>query len=295
MTRGSAGSVVTQRCREHAVIPKESKMNMNTGTSVSDRRRKMPSVTLFLAAALVLAVPGVMAQASDAKAMLKAMSDYVGRQKTIELTFDSDIEVITPQLEKIQFTNSGEALLSRPDKLRAHRVGGYADVAMSFDGKTVSILGKHLNGYAQFDAPGGVDQLFEALRAGHGVALPFADLLLTNSYDTLVAGVIEAKHIGRGVIDGVECEHLAFRNFDTDWQLWVEVGARPIPRKMVITSKTLNSAPQYTLRVKTWNTDVKPALNAFVFVPPANAQRLSSDALIGLDELPPEAATGGKK
>ena len=194
---------------------------------------------------------GAQAQAGDAKAMLKAMSDYVGSQKTIELTFDSDIEVITPQLEKIQFTNSGEALLSRPDKLRAHRVGGYADVAMSFDGKTVSILGKHLNAYAQFDAPGGVDQLFGALRAGHGVALPFADLLLTNSYDALVAGVMEAKHIGRGVIDGRECEHLAFRNFDTDWQLWVEVGARPIPRKMVITSKTLNSAPQYTLRVKT--------------------------------------------
>ncbi len=93
--------------------------------------------------------PAVQAQARDAKAVLKAMSDYVGSQKTIELTFDSDIEVITPQLEKIQFTNSGHALLSRPDKLRAHRIGGYADVEMFFDGKTVSILGKHVNAYAQ--------------------------------------------------------------------------------------------------------------------------------------------------
>ena len=250
---------------------------------------------ILLAASLFLAVPGALAQANDARVMLKAMSDYVGRQKTIELTFDSDIEVITPQLEKIQFTNSGGALLSRPDKLRAHRVGGYADVSMYFDGRTVSIVGKHLNGYAQFEAPGGVDQLFEALRAGHGVALPFADLLLTNSYDALVAGVIEAKHIGRGVIEGRECEHLAFRNFDTDWQIWIEVGARPIPRKMVITSKTLNSAPQYTLRVRTWDTDVKPPPDAFVFVPPANAQRLRPDALIGLDELPPEAPTGDRK
>ena len=270
-------------------------MKMDAGREVNSQRRGTPRGTLLLAAVLVLATPVALAQASDAKAMLKAMSDYVGGQKTIELTFDSDIEVITPQMEKIQFTNSGEALLSRPDKLRARRVGGYADVAMTFDGKTVSILGKHLNGYAQIDTPGNVDQLFGALRAGHGVALPFADLLLTNSYEALVAGVMEAKHIGRGVIDGRECEHLAFRNFDTDWQLWVEVGARPIPRKMVITSKTLNNAPQYTLRVKTWNTGVKPAPDAFVFVPPANAQKLGPDALIGLDELPPEAPTGGKK
>ena len=248
-----------------------------------------------LVATLTAAPVRAQSQGNDAKSVLKAMSDYVAGQKTIELTFDSDIEVITPELEKIQFTNSGEALLSRPDKLRAHRVGGYADVTLCFDGKTVSIFGKSINGYAQFDAPGTVDQLFEALRAGHGVALPGADLLLSNSYDVLVADVKEAKHIGRGVIDGRECEHLAFRNFDTDWQLWVEVGENPIPRKMVITSKTINSAPQYTLRVKDWKTGVQPAPAAFAFVPPAGAEKLSPDALIDLDELPQGAQEGGNE
>lgn len=246
----------------------------------------------MLVAILVTLPTRAHAQDGEAKSLLKAMSDYVSSQKTVELTFDSDIEVITPQLEKIQFTNSGEVLLSRPDKLRAHRVGGYADVALFFDAKTVSVYGKHINGYAQFDAPGNVDQLIEALRHGHGVALPGADLLLSNSYDVLTADVKEAKYIGRGVIDGVQCEHLAFRNFDTDWQLWVEVGKSPIPRKMVITSKTLNSAPQYTLRVKSWKTGVEPGRDAFAFTPPAGAEKLSPDALIELDELPQGAQEG---
>jgi hypothetical protein len=234
-------------------------------------------------------------QGSDAKAVLKAMADYVRGQKTIELTFDSDIEIITPQLEKIQFTNSGEGLLHRPDELRAHRKSGHADVTMVFDGKNVSVYGKHLNGYAQFESPGSVDQLLEAMREGHGVALPGADLLLTNSYEVLVAGVMEAKHIGRGVIDGRECEHLAFRNYDTDWQIWVETGDKPIPRKMVITSKTINNGPQYTLRVKGWKTDFTPAADAFDFTPPAGAEKLSPDALIELDELPPGSPEGGKQ
>ena len=119
------------------------------------------------------------------------MSDYVGSQKTIELTFDSDIEIITPELEKIQFTNSGKAVLSRPDKLRAHRVGGYSDVELFFNGKTVSIFGKSANAYARFNMAGTVDQLIEALRSGHGVALPGADLMLSNSYEVLVADVME--------------------------------------------------------------------------------------------------------
>ena len=259
------------------------------------RSKLITILSLVLSVAVAWPVLAAEQQENDAKSILKTMSDYMSSRKTIELTFDSDIEIITPQLEKIQFTNSGEALLHRPDKLRAHRVGGYADVALFFDGKTVSIFGKNINGYAQFDAPGSVDQLIEALREGHGIALPGADLLLSNAYDVLVAGVKEAKHIGRCVIDGRECEHLAFRNFDTDWQMWVELGKNPIPRKLVITSKTLNSAPQYTLRVKDWKTGVRLAPNAFAFVPPTGAKKLSPDALIELDELPQSAPEGGNR
>ncbi len=264
----------------------------------SSRPGNSSGATFICLLALSIAVTfatGVSAQENqgDAKAILKSMADYVSSQQNIEFTFDSDIEVITPQLEKIQFTNSGEAVLSRPNKLHAHRVGGYADVALYFDGKTASIYAKHNNSYAQFPAVGTVDQLIEALRAGHGVALPGADFLLSNAYDVLVADIMEAKHIGRGVIDGVECEHLAFRNFDTDWQFWVEVGDQPIPRKVVITSKTMNSAPQYTFRIKSWKTGVKPGKDAFTFTPPSDAKQLDPNALIDLDELPPEPETGG--
>lgn len=266
-------------------------MKTDTGMNAGWRDR-VPVVGVLLVALLFVSGPGVQAQENDAKSILKAMSDYVSSQQTIELAFDSDIEVITPELEKIQFTNSGEALLSRPDKLHARRTGGYADVELFFDGKTVSIFGRSLNGYARFEAPGTVDQLIAALRVGHGIALPGADLLLSQSYDVLAADIIEAKHIGRGVIDGRECEHLAFRNADTDWQLWVEVGEQPVPRKMVITSKTVNSAPQYTVRVKTWKTGIEPAAEVFAFIPPTGAVQLGPEALVELDELPQGAPTG---
>ena len=267
-------------------------MKTNTGMPGSVLRRLISITRGVLALMLLSGNIGVHAQQDDALSILKAMSDYVGRQSVIELGFDSDIEVITPELEKIQFTNSGEALLSRPDKLRAHRKGGYSEVALFFDGKTVSVFSDTINSYAQFDGPATVDELIAALRVGHGVALPGADLLLSNAFDILVADVMESKHIGRGVIDGRECEHLAFRNFDTDWQIWVETGDQPIPRKMVITSKTLNGAPQYTLRVKKWNAAVKPDADAFSFTPPAGATQLDAGALIELDELPQGMTTG---
>lgn len=250
-------------------------------------------VSLLLVAMLSVSAYGE-PQDNKAESILRAMSAHINSQDTIELTFDSGIEVITPELEKIQFTSSGSALLSRPYKLRAHRVSGHADVTLFFDGKTVSIYEENSNGYVQYDAPGNVDQLIDALREGQGVALPGADLLLSNVYDVLMADTMEAKYIGRGVINGRECEHLAFRNFDTDWQLWVEAGENPIPCKMVITSKTMNSAPQYTLSIRSWKAGVTPDQSSFVFTPTAGTKELSLDALIGFDELPhPEAADGG--
>lgn len=227
-----------------------------------------------------------------AKRILKAMSDYVTGQTSISLKFDSDIEAITPQLEKIQFTNSGQLLLTRPDKLRATRTGGYADVELVFDGKTLSAFGKNINAYAQIETTGTIDELIERLRAEHGLALPAADLLLSQPYEELIANVLEAKHIGSGVIDGVECEHLAFRNPETDWQLWVEAGDRPIPRKYVITSKTVTGAPQYTVRIKDWESNAQTEADTFIFTPPDEAKKVDPKALSKLDELPPGVTPG---
>ena len=239
-------------------------------------------------------MPHAKAQGAEAVRILKAMSDYVTSQKSLSITFDSDIEVITSGLQKIQFTSSGQVQLSRPDKLRASRTGGYTDVEFVFDGKTLTMNNKDANDFAQIESPGSVDQLIDLLRDKHGVTAPGADLLLSNAFDVMMADVIDSAHIGKGVIDGVECEHLAFRNVDTDWQIWIEAGARPIPRKYVITNKAVAAAPQYTLRIKEWRTEV-PA-DAFAFRPAQGAKKVALGDLVDIDEVPQGTiTTGGKK
>jgi hypothetical protein len=244
---------------------------------------------LFLAAAA--------AQANDggARKILKAMSDYMADQKSLSAKYDADIEVITPDLQKIQFTASGEVLVDRQVGLRATRTGGYADVELVYDGKTVIVHNRHGKAFTRLDMPGSLDDLVHRLRTEHLVEVPGADLLLARAYEQLTEDVLDAKHVGRGVVDGVECEHLAFRNPDTDWQLWVEVGERPIPRKYVITSKTVAQAPQYTLRIKELRTDVKPDASAFVFKAPDGTKQVALDAIGDIDEVPPGTPAGGSK
>ena len=258
-------------------------------------RTKLRATLGAAAAVLLLAVNS--ARADDAAMILKSMTDYLGSQKTLSASFDSSIEVITPELEKIQFTSSGQLKMNRPDKLRVRRTGGYADVELVYDGKTISIYGNNAKSYVQADAPGTVDQMIDAVQARSAVGLPGTDLLLSHAYDELMATAIHGVHIGIGVVDGVECEHLAFRGVDTDWQIWIETGAKPVPRKYVITSKTLAGAPQYTLQIRDWKTDAFTDPDTFVFKPPAGATKvdLDSDVMAEFDEIPPGTPSGAKK
>lgn len=235
------------------------------------------------------------AQENEATKLLKAMSDYVISQKSFSAKYDTDIEVITPAIQKIQFASSGEVLVDRPGRIKVTRKGGYADVELVFDGKTVSVLGKHANAYAQADAPGTIDQLVDLLRERYAVDMPGADLLLSNAYLVLSEDIIDAKYIGHGVVDGVESDHLAFRNQDTDWQIWIERGERPIPRKYVITSKAVAGAPQYTLRITEWKSDAEIGADAFAFKPPAEAKKVEIEALSGIDEVPLGIVNGDTK
>jgi hypothetical protein len=177
--------------------------------------------------------------------------------------------------------------LQRPDKLRANRTGGYTDVEIVFDGKTVTLLGKNINAYAQSEVAGNVDKLVDVLRDQYSLEFPGADLLVSNPHEVLMADVLEAKHIGQGVIDGIECEHLAFRNQDTDWQLWVEAGEHPIPRKLVITSKATAAAPQYSVLIKDWKTDAATGADTFALQLPSDAKKVEFKALREIDEVPP--------
>jgi hypothetical protein len=255
------------------------------------------SVLLAAAAMMVIGGGAPAAPAGDGRAedILKSMAEYLGRQESLSLKYDSDIEVVTPSVEKIQFSASGEVTLSRPNKFRVSRTGGYADVELVSDGTTVTVHDRGAKRFAQVPGSGSFDEVVDRLRTEAPLELPGADLLSSKPYEALMAGVIEAKHVGRGVVEGVECEHLAFRNLDTDWQIWVEVGDRPVPRKYVITSKAVGGAPQYTLRLRDWKTGVAPGADAFTFKPPAGSDGVAIAVLRNIDEIPEGIVAGGAR
>src|SRR4051794_13588879 len=119
---------------------------------------------IFGAAISVVVTSTSSAHADDAAQILKSMTDYLSSQKMLSASFDSDIEAITPELEKIQFASSGQLKLSRPDKLRVRRTGGYADVGLVYYGKKGSIYGRKAETHLPGGGPGRGVQKVEAMQ-----------------------------------------------------------------------------------------------------------------------------------
>ena len=234
----------------------------------------------------------VSADEADAKRLLKAMSDYMAAQKAISFEYDAILEVVTNDDQKLALASSGSVTLKRPDKVRATRSGGFADVEMSFDGKTMTLLGKNLNIYAQQDVPGTVDHLIDELRVKYNRPLPAADLLLSDSYDALMLDVVDVKDLGSGVIGGVECDYLAFRKKEVDWQIWIAQGERPYPCRYVITSKFMDGGPEYTIQTRDWMTGDEVAAADFSFKNPTDARKVDLKNLEGTDALPENFVIG---
>ena len=255
--------------------------------------------SLCVAVAALAATMGVypqsmaLAQEVDPRVILKSMSDYLASQQTISAKLNTSIEVITPELEKIQFDSSMALQLKRPNKLKAERVGGYANVELVFDGTTLTVHDKDGKKFGQATASGSLDELIDIMRDKLAISAPGADLLGSDVYTTLNADILSAKYIGVGVIDNVECDHLAFRNADTDWQLWVKKGSEPIPCKMVITTKAVTGAPQYTLDIREWASGGPTDDQTFTFTPDAATAKVDLKEMTGLDEVPPPVAEGG--
>jgi hypothetical protein len=269
-------------------------------TNVSQRlRRAAAAGASALALALVLgtAVSSVArAGEAEAKSLLKAMSDYMAGQKAISFDYDANFEIVTTDDQKIDLASSGQVSLSRPDKIRATRVGGFANVEIVFDGKTLTLLGKNANVYTQAEIPGTVDHLIDELKDKYHRPLPAADLLLSNAYDQLMPDVLDVKDLGSGVIGGVECDHLAFRNKEVDWQIWIAQGDHPYPCRFVITSKLVAGGPQYSIQVRNWKAGGDVSSTDFTFKAPSGAKSVDMKDLktvSEMDDMPSHFTRGG--
>jgi hypothetical protein len=229
-------------------------------------------------AALAVCALAVQAQPAgidpEAQRLLKASTDFLASQKQFSAETRNSLEIVLKSGQKIQFNHQARLSMQRPNKLRAERSGDLVNQVFVYDGKSLTLHNPQDKVFAQVAAPATLEEMLDFARTQLDIVAPAGDLLYKNAYEILMDGVTDGFVVGKAVIEGVRCDHLAFRAPHVDTQIWVQEGAQPLPRKMVITTRDLVNAPQFAVTVTKWN--LKPSFGAqtFSFTPPAGAKKV---------------------
>jgi hypothetical protein len=137
--------------------------------------------------------------------------------------------------------------------------------------------------YATVDAPDTIGKLADMLDDKYGMDLPGLDLFRWGTPEMDTKAITGAMDVGSAVIQGTTCQHYIFRQDDIDWQVWIQKGDYPLPRKVVITTRTDDARPQHTAQYQ-W--DLAPSFNdaAFTFNPPKGALRVVLEDNLSSDD-----------
>jgi len=223
---------------------------------------------------------------------LKAMSNYLGGLKTFSYQAEEFFDDVQDDGQKIQLSNQRRLSVRRPNSVAGESEGDTSNTQFFFDGKKVTIFDRAHKTYAVEKVAGTIDAMLDELHAKYGVERPLADFLFSNPYQVLTEHVQSGAYVGLHHVGKTKCHHLAFRQKILDWQIWIETGDKPLPRKLVITFKRQVNEPQYIALIHRW--DVNPELSdaTFLFRPPEGVRKVDFLKRHGEDQ-PAKKAPGG--
>jgi hypothetical protein len=205
---------------------------------------------------------------------LKRMSDVLKNAKSFTFTYRTVHEQVAQTGQIVDFFHLSKVALTRPNKLRLDVTGDVRNTILRYDGKVVTLFDPTQGFFAQLEAPATTDETLMLLMEKFQTSFPVVGFLLADPYDKMRDGLNTAVDLGVVKVDGVDCRHLLFGEDNADWQLWVEVGKRPLPRRLAIVYKKAAGAPRMIASFSDWKLNVGVPAARFVFVKPPQATQV---------------------
>lgn len=210
----------------------------------------------------------------NALSMLQRMSTTLAKAKAF--TFQSrsihEVPIMTGQF--ITLFSVGEVALKRPDRLRARLGGDAPPFDFYYDGTSVSVIAPQTKVFSTSPAPATIDSMLSGLKKETGIRFPAAPLLYNDPYSILTRHLLSAAVVGPTKINGVECDHLAFRSPGVNWEIWIDAGRQALPRRLSITFIDRPNFPRTVIEFSCWHLHPWLSNASFLFHKPAGVKEI---------------------
>lgn len=177
--------------------------------------------------------------------------------------------------QPLHIAHSIKVMVRRPDRLRIEVTGDDGSTKLFYNGKTVVLFSVEGNRYASLPAPNTIQGMLKEVMGRLHVDFPLADFLTANPDKSFLYGVTSGREVNTVTIDGEPSRHLLFiQPPGIELELWVEKNDRSLPRRLVVTYRTLPDQPNFVAEFSDWDFSVHPTDAEFAFVAPEGAKRV---------------------
>jgi hypothetical protein len=243
--------------------------------------KRSPMMKTALAVAMTLAAVTASAQQAApvpavdpaATKALEGMSTYLRSLKTFSVEAATATDDVLENGQVSTNTAKTVIVVQMPSKLFAETSSDRQSRSYVYDGKTFTLYARRAGYYATVPAPATLRELADALSDKYGIELPLTDLFLWGAPGWGTGEITAAVDLGPAEVAGTTCQHYAFRQPGADWQIWIQKGDFPLPRRLVITTTDDEAKPRHMVNY-TWN--LAPSVNdaAFTFTAPKGANKI---------------------
>jgi len=203
--------------------------------------------------------------------ILRDMGTFLSSAGAYSFEAELEYDAVMADGQKILYGARSRMWIRRPDRMRADYVGDERESRVVYNGRTITIHDLGRNVYASSEVPPSIDDALDWVFDQFGFSVPIADFVYADPGEVLLASVDGGHYAGRHAVDGVMCHHLVFTQELIDWQIWIEDGPQPVPRKLVVTYKNEPGSPQYIARIGSWDFEPRLSESFFEYRPPADA------------------------
>jgi hypothetical protein len=234
-----------------------------------------PQASASAPAPAAAATPGAPNPAADPQVTtaVEKSRAYLRTLRSFEVRAFATMQDVLDNGAKVDSTQRVRYEYRAPDRLFIAWQSDNGERRLYYNGRTLAVFSSQTGDYAQIKATGSVSNLLQRLSTEYGIVYPLPDLFLWAASDAPAYNVQSATFIGPARIAEADTDHYLFRQQDVDWQLWLQRGDKPVPRKIVITDRSNPAQPSFSAMLQ-WNPDVQLTDDRFEFAPPADATQI---------------------
>jgi hypothetical protein len=225
--------------------------------------------------------------------LLRQMGRCLSEARAFSFQAECTFDDVRDSGQKIQYSSTRTITVRRPDRAFADTAGDTENQQAWYNGKTLTVLDRTRNVYGVVEVPATIDEMLDHVAEKFGIMMPLADLLFSDPYRTVIGNVRIGQSVGQHHVHDAKCHHLAFRQDTIDWQIWIQDGEKPLPRKLVITFKEYPGQPQFVAILGRWDLSPRLTDDLFTFRAPANAEKIDILPIAGTPK--PGAPKGADK